>query len=368
VFLTAQVVEETVYLDKDSVAYKVIYQPTAYKRIFSKKIAVFANDTSVRAIGKNYTNNYLNGIYRAYYPSGKLLVFANYYNEKLNGDWTWYSEKGDIITKGKFRNNIKHGYWAYRHVKLYGRYKNGVKHRTWIKYDVNGQKQKSFYRRGRLVRGEEVDDQNTNPPKNNIKPDKEINTVKVAAETDQSKNKQETKKIALGKEYEQAILFVAKNVVLRKELKTYYGTTFKEKQRLKKNFKNGLFLFALSPEILNLDLNGFIRKQKEGEIVVSKIDSVLKNKKLVIDKPFGRLEETNQSLYDRSTDKEAPFVVYFSRITDGVVRVDVVKYETLVAKDKMTTTYQTQEKGKKFEILLLFDKEGVLRGAEYQKK
>ncbi|HIA12572.1 MAG TPA: hypothetical protein EYN69_10955, partial [Flavobacteriales bacterium] len=46
-------------------------QKTLTNGVFTKKFYVFADDTATLAVEKNYSYNYLNGIYRAYYPDGK---------------------------------------------------------------------------------------------------------------------------------------------------------------------------------------------------------------------------------------------------------------------------------------------------------
>lgn len=358
-----QIVEETIYLDRDSVTYQVVYQPTLSKKIFSKKIAVFANDTTVKAIGKNYTYDYLNGIYRAYYPSGKIMLFANYSNNHLYGDWTWYDEGGDVITKGQYKKGkgIKHGYWAYRSTKTYGRYKKGIRNGRWTQYDVNGEKHRSFYRKGKLLRGKGIDD--------------EINLYQspqvLAVESDtieRQTNVDESVKEGNSKEYEQAILFVTRNVVFRKALKAHFGTTFKEVQQLKKNYKSGKFQFALAPSIINLDMASFIKESQEGKIEVAVLDSVLKNNLKEVKNIFnGKGVGEKETLYQASTDTTSLMVVYFSEIHQNLMRIDVLKYEATKEKDELLTAYQSAQNSQKFKIMLYFNDQGELKGAEYQK-
>ena len=105
----SQVVEEIIQLDTVYETYKVIYKPTVSTSYYKKKIAVFANDTSQIAIEKTYTSYGQNGVYKVYYPTGRLKVFTVFANDKINGEWTWYDKKGVILIKGVYKNGELEG-------------------------------------------------------------------------------------------------------------------------------------------------------------------------------------------------------------------------------------------------------------------
>src|SRR3972149_2671640 len=102
----SQVVEEVIQLDTISQTIQVIYKPVTFSSYYTKKIAVFANDTSQIAIEKTFNNFGQNGVYKVYYPSGRLKVFTVFANNKINGEWTWYDEKGIILVKGEYENGV----------------------------------------------------------------------------------------------------------------------------------------------------------------------------------------------------------------------------------------------------------------------
>lgn len=81
------------------------------------------------------------GVYRAWYPDGKPLIFAVYGYGSLHGDWTEYDEFGRITIKGQYRNGLREGTWAFRKIGVVGHYKAGLKHGKWKTYE-----------NGRLVR------------------------------------------------------------------------------------------------------------------------------------------------------------------------------------------------------------------------
>ena len=114
-------------IDTTTESLKVIYHPENTSSYYFKKIAVFANDTSQIAVEKSFTNYGQNGVYKVFYPNGRLKIKTVYANNKINGEWVYYNPKGVIITKGLYKNGVKHGYWAYKSIRTYGRYKNGYK-------------------------------------------------------------------------------------------------------------------------------------------------------------------------------------------------------------------------------------------------
>ncbi|PLW92355.1 MAG: hypothetical protein C0592_11075 [Marinilabiliales bacterium] len=51
-----------------------------------------------------YLNDYRNGFYKCYYPSGQLKILAYYKNGLAEGDYFIYNEDGSIRTKYKMHN------------------------------------------------------------------------------------------------------------------------------------------------------------------------------------------------------------------------------------------------------------------------
>jgi antitoxin component YwqK of YwqJK toxin-antitoxin module len=116
-----------------------------------KKIAVYANDTSVIAYQKSYYEGYQTGFYKVYFPTGKLMETSVYMKDKKNGDYTLYEIDGSIIVKGSYTNDIKDGFWTYRKYKLSGKFKNGLKHGKWKWIQTNGLFYVYKYDKGKLL-------------------------------------------------------------------------------------------------------------------------------------------------------------------------------------------------------------------------
>lgn len=346
----SQVVEELVQLDTTFERMKVIYKPNINTTYYFKKVAVFADDTAQIAIEKSYTSYGQNGLYKVYYPSGRLKVKTVFANDKINGEWTWYDEKGVILVKGVYKDGVKHGYWAYKRLRIYGRYKKGKKNRKWYKKDVNEKKKKSYYKNGKLIRGEDFGNENTA-------------TIKI-----QNNIVKEDDKPQISKEYKQAIYFLTENIVFKKALKKHFGSTLKEIRAIKKYYAKDKFQFVISSAILPLDITTFIKESQEGKILVTKIDSVLKynpvNTKLLF---FKEGLKENEELYKNSTNVISPMAVYFSEIHQNLIRIDIVKFDSTIGKNNFESRYKSSVESQKFRVLLYFNNDGILKGAEYEK-
>ncbi|PCI94039.1 MAG: hypothetical protein COB15_15080 [Flavobacteriales bacterium] len=342
-FTSAQVVEELIQIDTTSETIKVIYKPKTTSSYYFKKIAVFADDTSQIAIEKSYTSYGQNGIYKVYYPSGRLKIKTVFANNKVHGEWTYYGLDGIIITKGIYKEGVKHGYWAYKSLRIYGRYKKGLKNKKWKRFDESENKYISHYKKGVLTSGEGVGDE---VPTYLSKP-KQPKSVDTNTIVEVDTNK-------ISKEYEQTIAFLTNNVLFRKALKKHFGTSMKNSLAIKKLFDKERFQFAISPEITALSISTFIKESEEGKIVVANIDSLLKNEKVNIQQEFsGKKIEENQTLKNNSTDLESPMKIAFSEVKFNLLRLDVI--------------WTFKEEGRKFQVLLYFDEKGKLKGAEYEK-
>lgn len=339
----SQVVDELIPLDTTSETIQVIYQPTQTESYYQKKIAVFAADTSQIAIEKTFARGVQNGIYKAYYSSGKLKVKTVYANGKINGEWTWFNPEGIILVKGIYMDGVKHGFWAYKSIKTYGRFKKGLMHRTWYKLDANERKIKSYYENGVLKKGDGIENEALVPDTNYV-----VNDTLIVEATQPIETLSTIKK-----EYQQAIDFLATNFIFRKTIKTHFQ---KDIQQFKKNYKRDVFQFVIETKVPTMEINTFIQLSNEGKIEVATIDSILKADSETLKQNFNQTNiQLDEGLVKYSTNNEAPIHIYFSEVKYGLLRIDVV-WQTEKAVEKNT-----------YKILLYFDEAGILKAAEYQK-
>lgn len=362
----SQKVSEKIQLDTITESIEIIYKPSNNATYYFKKIAVFADDTSQIAIEKSYTSYGQNGIYKVYYPSGRLKVKTVFANNKINGEWTWYDQNGIILVKGKYRNGIKHGYWAYKSLKIYGRYKKGYKHKKWKRFDENENKYFSHYRKGILVGGEGFGNEypvifSKTDPTANVNYNKNNEENGVGSTEDVEKG--------ISKEYQQVIQFLTKNAIFRKALKEHFSKgKLSVIRKLKKHFNNGRFQYVISPAMIPLGISSFVEESQEGKIVVEKIDSVLKHNPVNIKLLFFKegLKE-NEELYKNSTNLISSMAVYFSEIHQNLIRIDIVKFDSTIGKNNFESRYKSSDESQKFRVLLYFNNDGILKGAEYEK-
>ena len=350
IFTNAQVVEEQIQLDTISKSIQVIYRSTYTNPSthYSKKIAVYANDTSQVAIEKTYLRGVQNGIYKVYYPSGRLKIKTVFANDNFNGEWTWYDKEGIILVKGVYVGGVKHGYWAYKHLKIYGRYKKGKRHKMWYTPDANNKKVKSRYKNGVLVKGKGFGD-----VKIEVVPDTvyQKNDTTIVESTLPVK----TESTVVKKHYEQAIDFLAHNAMFRKTIKDYYK---KDIQKYKKNYKQDVFQFKIADKTPEMEINSFLKQSEAGKVQVAVIDYILKNEAEKLKINFNASDIIiDKNVIEKSTNSEGESTIYFSNIHHNLMRIDVVWNPTKEIKTEVTT----------FKVLLYFDDNGVLKGAEYQK-
>tara|TARA_B100000809_G_scaffold139066_2_gene136706 strand:+ start:1538 stop:2620 length:1083 start_codon:yes stop_codon:yes gene_type:complete len=346
-FTSAQVVDEIIQIDTTFETLKVVYKPEITSSYYFKKVAVFADDTSKIAIEKSYTNYGQNGVYKVYYPNGRLKIKTVFANNKIYGEWTYYDENGLIIIKGLYRDGTKHGFWAYKSLMIYGRYKNGYKNKRWKRIDESENKYISHYKMGELKSGEGFGDEIPFYLSTPRKADVNRDTNQLLS------NIRDT--ISIEKEYEQAISFITKNVMFRKSLKKHFGSSIRKSLGVKKAFdKNERFKFILSPEIKALKITKFFKESEEGLILVASIDTVLKEKATDLKQLFsGETIKKDKNLFNNSTDKESLMVITFSEVKMNLLRLDI--------------DWTFKEEKSKFRILLYFDNNDVLKGAEYEK-
>lgn len=109
---------------------KIIEQDT----VNGREVAVYVKDTTTTAYIKHFYNGYQNGVYKSFYPNGKIMEKIIYQKDKKNGEYVLFSYSGMIMIKGVYKDDVKNGFWADRVNMIYGRYKNGKRHKRWKWY------------------------------------------------------------------------------------------------------------------------------------------------------------------------------------------------------------------------------------------
>ncbi|MBK8532207.1 MAG: hypothetical protein IPL64_09970 [Flavobacteriales bacterium] len=136
--------------------YGVTYDPVRMDAQY-KRIGRFVQDTGRIAVEMDYKRGFPSGVFRAFYPDGRPLIFAVYGWKTLHGDWTEYAEDGSVSLKGQYRQGLRDGPWAFRKDEVLGHYKKGQKHGEW-KYYANGITIRTEkYKRGSLKRKRNFD-------------------------------------------------------------------------------------------------------------------------------------------------------------------------------------------------------------------
>lgn len=135
-----------------STAYGVVYgqKPDAERFRLTGK---YAYDTTRTAVLLDFKRGKPSGVYRAFYPDGKPLIFAVYGWGSLHGDWTEYDPFGRITVKGQYRNGKRDGTWAFRSEGIVGHYKEGEKHGRWKYYENGKLVRKEKWRKGKPKQG-----------------------------------------------------------------------------------------------------------------------------------------------------------------------------------------------------------------------
>jgi len=150
---TAQAQPDTLWVPTNGVAvpHAVVYEPVRDDAQY-RRIGRFATDTARIAVSLDYKRGHPSGVYRAYFPDGRPLVFAVYGWDSPHGDWTEYDERGDITLKGQYRRGLRDGTWAFRKEGIVGHYKEGMKHGKWKYYERGRITRTERYRKNELVR------------------------------------------------------------------------------------------------------------------------------------------------------------------------------------------------------------------------
>ena len=130
-----------------AVSYEPVRQDAQYQRI-----GKFAADTSKVAVSLDYKRGHPSGVFRAYYPDGRPLIFAVYGWDTPHGDWTEYDELGSVSLKGQYREGLREGTWAFRKEGIVGHYKKGKRHGKWKYFEGGVPVRSERYKRDKMVR------------------------------------------------------------------------------------------------------------------------------------------------------------------------------------------------------------------------
>jgi len=363
--LLGQVVEEKIQIDTNFITYKVIYKDTLVKGVFSKRVAVFADDTSTIAIEKNYSYGLQVGFYKVYYPTGKLMIASIYGYNMKNGDWTYYNENGVILIKGIYKDDIKHGYWAYRFLKCYGRYKKGKKVGNWKCRNTDGGKYITKY--PSMYFSGITDLFKTN--KNNTK-EANLPIEKQPINNEVTQNQDSITEAKIDTFYLSAITYLARNYYIRNRIKIQFTEKKKERKAYDKYFdySKDLFLFDIAPITVPTGLAPFLTEKEP--LKSSKIDSILTLNPAKYRQAFSETEfKPNNSLQNYSTKPSSTMILYFSEVIDNMVRVDIVEHKPSENdKEKNYEEIYRNPSARKYAILIHFNNLKDVESVEYQQQ
>jgi antitoxin component YwqK of YwqJK toxin-antitoxin module len=148
---------DTLYVPENGVvtAYAVTYDPIQSSGQF-KRLGHYTMDPSKLAVQLDYKQGRPTGVYRAYYPDGRPLIFAVYGPKGPHGDWSEYDELGRITVKGQYRDGLRDGVWAFRGDGIVGHYRKGLKHGKWKYYEQGHVIRVEKYRKDALLQGSHV--------------------------------------------------------------------------------------------------------------------------------------------------------------------------------------------------------------------
>ena len=133
-------------------AFPLVHSPLLDTVAF-QRTSHYAFDTTRVATTLSYRRGKPSGVYRAFYPDGRPLIFAVYGWGSLHGDWTEYNEPGQVALKGQYRMGVREGTWAFRDQGIVGEYKNGVPHGKWRYYEDGRLSRVEKWHKGKLLQG-----------------------------------------------------------------------------------------------------------------------------------------------------------------------------------------------------------------------
>lgn len=139
-----------VFYPEDTLTFDLIYKDL--DSLENEKLEAYYKENPEQiAYVKNYYYGKQSGIYKAFYPSGRIMIFAVYQRGMLNGDYTWFSPDGKVLIKAQYRDNIRHGYYANRLHHFQGRFRDGKRHGKWEFNVGSSAYRKAYYSEGKLT-------------------------------------------------------------------------------------------------------------------------------------------------------------------------------------------------------------------------
>lgn len=139
-----------VYYPDDTLSFELDYKSVDSLEE-GKLVAFYKKHPHQIAFEKNYYYGKQSGIYKAYYPSGRTMIFSVYQAGKRHGDWTYYGTDGSIREKAKYKEGSRHGFYINKVEKYQGRYKNGLKHGKWEYNLGTAAYRKEYFANGKLT-------------------------------------------------------------------------------------------------------------------------------------------------------------------------------------------------------------------------
>jgi antitoxin component YwqK of YwqJK toxin-antitoxin module len=131
-----------IYLDEPS----VVAEPTIVRREKIPPETYPDGKPRVEREVAYYSDNHVeaDGIYREYFPNGKLFVEGEYRRGRQNGTWTYYFDNGQVNRKSTYVDGQPDGAWdvfrADGTLAAKRSFKNGVRDGEWITYDETGKR------------------------------------------------------------------------------------------------------------------------------------------------------------------------------------------------------------------------------------
>lgn len=127
----------------DTLVVDLIYKDTDSLKN-GKLIAYFKENPEQEAYVKNYYFGKQSGVYKAFYPNGRLMIFSVYERGMRNGDYAYYGPEGNVLIKAKYKDGQRHGYYINKIAKHQGRYKQGKRNGKW-EFNVGSPSYKKVY-------------------------------------------------------------------------------------------------------------------------------------------------------------------------------------------------------------------------------
>jgi len=128
-----------IYLDEQ----EVVAEPTIVRREVIREQYDDGQNRVEREVA-HYSDNHFeaDGVYREFYPNGKLFVEGRFREGLQHGEWTFFHDNGQANRKATYNNGQPDGAWeVYRAdgtLAAKRSFRNGQRHGEWITYDETG--------------------------------------------------------------------------------------------------------------------------------------------------------------------------------------------------------------------------------------